>query len=88
MTYENNEENVRSLNDDNGKVMVCTWSSAHWQQASKLSALWCFELTWKYWDNAPINIVIIIIIIITQQYQMTNDDDAGYTSFHNVCRVK
>ena len=30
----------------NSRVMICTLSSAHWQQASKLSALRCFELIW------------------------------------------
>ena len=29
------------------RVVVCTLSSAHWQQASKLSALRRFELIWK-----------------------------------------
>ena len=31
----------------NSRVVICTISSAHWQQASKLSALWRFELIWK-----------------------------------------
>ena len=30
---------------------VITLSSACWQQASKLSALQCFELIWKDWDE-------------------------------------
>ena len=42
--------------------MVCTLSGTHWQQASKLSALQCFELTRNI--NWMINTVIIIIIII------------------------
>ena len=46
------------------RVMICTSSSIHWQQASKLSALQHFELTWKDQDkNVPINTEIIIITL-------------------------
>ena len=49
----------------NSKVMICTVSSAHWQQDSKLAALRRFELI--FWGkpieiNAPMNIVIIMIL--------------------------
>ena len=44
----------------NSRVMICTLSSAHWQQASKLSALWCFDFFGKDWDKcAYINTKII-----------------------------
>ena len=33
------------------RVMICTWSSANWQQVSKLSALRRFDLIWKHWDK-------------------------------------
>ena len=41
---------------------MCTWSSAHWQEASKLQP--CGALSWfeKIKINGPINIVIINII--------------------------
>ena len=32
--------------------MICTLSSAHWQQASKISALQSFELIWKDLDKS------------------------------------
>ena len=35
----------------NSRIMLCTLRSANWQQASKLSVLWRFELIWKYWDK-------------------------------------
>ena len=43
--------------------MICTLSSAHWQQASKFSALRRFwvDLEKKMEINAPINTIIIII---------------------------
>ena len=31
----------------NNRVMIDTLSSAYWQQALELSALWRFELIWK-----------------------------------------
>ena len=43
--------------------MICTLSSAHSQQASKLQPCSSFSLFGKIEINAPINVVIIIIII-------------------------
>ena len=39
-----------TVNVSNG-VVICTLSSTHWQQASKLSALRCFELIRKDCDK-------------------------------------
>ena len=33
------------------RAMICTLSSAHWLQASKLSALLRLETIWKDWDK-------------------------------------
>ena len=35
----------------NSRVMICTLSGAHWQQASNLLALRRFGLIWTDWDN-------------------------------------
>ena len=37
--------------NENSRVMICTLSSAHWRQASKLSAVWRFELIRKHWGK-------------------------------------
>ena len=43
----------------NSRIMICTLSSAYWQQDSKRSALRRFESIWKDWDkNAPITTII------------------------------
>ena len=44
----------------NSRVMICTLSSAHWQQASKVSALRRFQLIWKHWDKCAYQYYIII----------------------------
>ena len=33
------------------RVVICALRSANWQQASKVSALWTFELIWKDGDK-------------------------------------
>ena len=51
----------------NSTVMICTLSSAHWQQASKLSALKHFELIWKDWEKC------------TYQYNNNNNNNNNNT---------
>ena len=46
----------------NSKVMICTWSSAHWQQASKLSSpSRRFQSIWKDWDKRAYQYNTILI---------------------------
>ena len=42
----------------NSSLVICMLSSAHWQLASKLSALEHFELIGKIEINAPVNLII------------------------------
>ena len=52
----------------NSRVMTCTLSIAHWQQASKLSTLRRFESIWKDWNKCAYqcnnNTLILMIINI------------------------
>ena len=48
----------------NSRVMICTLSSAHWQQASKHSACSALSRFGKIEINAPINRIIRLMMII------------------------
>ena len=54
----------------NSWVMICILSSAHWQQTSKLSALWRFQLNWKDSDKCA--------------YQYNNNNNNNHTSTSTV----
>ena len=47
----------------NSRVMICTLSSAHWQQASKIQPCGALNYFGKIEINAPNSIMIIIIVI-------------------------
>ena len=64
------------------RVMICTSSSARWQQASKRQPCGALNIFGKVEINAPINIVIIIVIIII--IIIIND----YCLHHLLTRVK
>ena len=47
----------------NSRVMICTLNNAHWQQTSKFSALWRFELIWKDWDKYAHQYTVMILLL-------------------------
>ena len=58
----------------NSRAMICTLSSAHWQQASKFSALQRFEsIRKKIQINGPINTIIIIYVSVCLSSKRKSD---------------
>ena len=53
----------------NSSLVICMLSSAHWQLASKLSALEHFELIGKIEINAPVNLIIKKITCLHHFYR-------------------
>ena len=56
------------------KAMICTLSSAHWQQASKYQPCGASSRLGKIEINAPINIIIIIIILSERAFGVQTHD--------------
>ena len=66
----------------NSMLMICTSSSAHWQQASKLSALQRFELIWKDWDKCTYQYNINILYHGNETCSVKSADNmCGISSF-------